>query len=49
MYLRTRATLHMRMAEYSDAVIDFGSALAPLKEAGEPTVECIFNRAYCQR
>ena len=44
-----RASLLMRMGEYADAVFDFSAAVAPLKEAGEPTLECIFNKAYCHR
>ncbi len=48
-YLRNRATLYMRMGKYQDALIDFRNAAPPLKEAGESTVECVFNRAYCHR
>ena len=37
----------MRMGNYADAALEFGAAIAPLKEAGEPVIECIFNQAYC--
>ncbi|GAX76756.1 hypothetical protein CEUSTIGMA_g4203.t1 [Chlamydomonas eustigma] len=48
-YLRTRGLLYMRLGLYADAVLDFSAAIGPLKEAGQPILECVFNRAYSQR